>query len=129
MSKIVDLYEIRVKNNPNDGPIRWQDLTNLLLKQVQSFTFVDSLGDKKNLACNKKSESLLVYLNRHHGFYTNFQPEKRRNFAAIDSFKKNAERLRQLIISVPADKVVEMIDNGVTLSANEDQSTLALKNN
>ncbi len=28
LSKIVDLHEMLVKNNPNDGPIRWQNLPN-----------------------------------------------------------------------------------------------------
>lgn len=128
MSKIADFHEQLAKINPNDGLIKWQDLPNLLLKQVQSFTFVDSLGDKKNLACNKKNESLLNYLFRHHGFYSNLQPEKRRNFAAIDSYRKNAERLRQLISSVPADKVVAMIETGINLSADENADILRLTN-
>lgn len=127
INKIADFHEVLAKSNPNDGPIKWQNLPNSLLKQAQSFTFVDSLGDKKHLACNKKQESLLVYVNRHHGFYSNFQSDKRRNFAAIDSYIKNAKRLREIISSVPADKVVEMIESGITLSPHENSDALRVK--
>lgn len=127
INNIADFHELLANINPTDGQIKWQNLPNLLLKQAQSFTFIDSLGDKKHLACNKKQESLLVYLDRHHGFYSNFQSDKRRNFAAIDSYLKNAKRLREIISSVPADKVVEMIESGITLSPHENSDALRVK--
>ncbi len=124
---IPDFHQLLARVNPNDGLINWQVLPNALLKQVQSFTFVDSLGDKKHLACNKKNEPLLAYLMRHQGFYANLQPDKRRNFAALDSYQKNAERLHQFISAIPADEVAAMIDSGVTLKPAENTAKLNCK--
>lgn len=121
--KIENFHQLIREISDAHGEILWMNMPNSFLKYAQSFSFLQSLNDKKMLPCNKKDQKLIDYAISHKGFFSNAKPKKARNFASLDAYKKYSEKLLKLIKSLSEEELQQIIDGKKTITFDTTQET------